>query len=176
MIHRRLIAIPALAVMLAIGASAAGAQDSTEQDTTEERLKLAREHVELFVVDQMIGDMVPVMTRQIAQSLRASQPDKPDAEIDAVADRLAKLMAERMSADLPALTADLMANHFTVGEIEALTTFYSTPDGRSIVGKMGSYNADVLQAVTPYVQRIAPEVAQQAIQELLSEGVISGGN
>ena len=163
MIDRRLLGVPAFALVLALGVSAGVAQDSTEKDTTEQRLKLAREHVELFVVDQMIGDMVPVMAQQIAQSLRASQPDKPDAEIAAVADRLAKLMAERMSADLPALTADLMANHLTADEIEALTAFYSTPDGRSIVGKMGGYNADVLQAVTPYVQRIAPEVAQQAI-------------
>lgn len=143
-----------------------------QSDDMDERLRVAREHVRLFVVEQMIHDMVPAMAGQIASDISASKPDLPQDEVRLVADRIAELAAERMGRDLPDVTAQIMANHFTTSEITALTEFYSTPDGRSIVGKMAAYSTEIMQQVIPYIREMAPEVAQNAISQLKEEGAI----
>lgn len=46
-----------------------------------------------------------------------------------------------------------MARHFTANELEAMADFYSSPAGKSAMGKMGAYMGDVMPAALAEVQK-----------------------
>jgi hypothetical protein len=46
-----------------------------------------------------------------------------------------------------------MLKHFTLLEIEAMVDFYSQPEGRSVMKKMGDYMADVMPDIQSEVER-----------------------
>jgi hypothetical protein len=46
-----------------------------------------------------------------------------------------------------------MVRHFTVRELNALTDFYGSPEGRSAMKKFGAYMADVMPAIQQEMAR-----------------------
>jgi uncharacterized protein len=40
-----------------------------------------------------------------------------------------------------------MANHFTVGELNALTDFYGSPEGKSAMKKFGAYMSEIMPVI-----------------------------
>jgi uncharacterized protein len=55
-----------------------------------------------------------------------------------------------------------MCKHFTVMEIIALTKFYSSPEGKSVMKKIPQYMAELM----PYLQVINQRAMQKAIEEI----------
>lgn len=60
---------------------------------------------------------------------------------------------------------DAMTATFTVEEIEALTQFYSTPEGRSVMKKMSTYMAEVQPVMMKEVRRSMKQVMQARQKE-----------
>ncbi len=56
------------------------------------------------------------------------------------------------------IAAEGLVRHFTAAELTALAHFYGTPEGQSIMNKMGPYMADVLPELQRHLFKIANEV------------------
>jgi hypothetical protein len=46
-----------------------------------------------------------------------------------------------------------LVSHFTVREMDALTDFYESPEGRSAMKKFGAYMADVMPVIEQEIAR-----------------------
>ena len=64
--------------------------------------------------------------------------------------------------ELKKVMANSMCKHFTIGEIKAVTKFYSSPEGRSVMEKMPKYMAEFM----PYLQVLNQRAVQKAIEEI----------
>jgi hypothetical protein len=58
-------------------------------------------------------------------------------------------------------TIEIMAKHFTTRELNAMTNFYSSPEGKSVLKKLGPYMSDVVQWTQAEVQRAVMEMRSQ---------------
>jgi hypothetical protein len=56
----------------------------------------------------------------------------------------------------------VMCKNFSIGEIKALTQFYGSPDGKSVMKKMPKYVTEVM----PYTTAVTQRAIQKAIEEL----------
>lgn len=63
-------------------------------------------------------------------------------------------------------TIDAMVKHFTVKEMNALTNFYTTPEGRSVMKKMPAMQAEML----PVIQTEIAGALQRAFENLQQKG------
>ena len=88
-----------------------------------------------------------------------------------IVDRILPIMADEMSAigdELTEMMVIAVAEHFTVEEIEALTAFYSTPIGTSVLAKsqpmMTSFMARALPAQQAALQRAMRRVQEEMQQ------------
>lgn len=113
-------------------------------DSPEARLEAARRHL----------GAVPVMKELFAQG--AALLDGPAQA------RAAQLnaWAARTEALEHALVQALI-EHFTAEEIDALTRFQASPEGRAIMRKLGPYTATVLARIQPLVEAIGREISER---------------
>lgn len=99
------------------------------EDTKENRIALTKEYLKAVNTEQMLSDMREAMSMAMPQN---------DQEA------FKGIMARYINADLiEKITVDVMPEHFTAEEIEALTEFYASKNGKGIMAKMGPYSADV---------------------------------
>lgn len=64
-------------------------------------------------------------------------------------------------AHIENITLETVVKHFTVKEINALTAFYSSPEGRSISRKFGAYLADVMPAIQQELEEALEEIEKE---------------
>ncbi|WP_103027616.1 DUF2059 domain-containing protein [Salinibacter altiplanensis] len=123
---RYLKSVTALVLLLTF-AGVASAQE-TDRDTKAELRQAAKEYLEVQPVEKMMSD--------VAEKTTAQMPGERKEMTQA-------LMDEVRYDTLRTAMIDAMTATFTVEEIEALTQFYSTPEGRSVMEKMSTYMAEV---------------------------------
>lgn len=121
-------------------------------DTQENRLKAAREYQQVSPLKVTLDDAVNDLAKQFA----------PDKRSDFI-----RFM--RMHIEIGAIQqkeVEAMADHFTVREIQALTRFYGSPEGRSINKKYGDYMADIMPVIQSQLAHAAGAwLAQQHRQD-----------
>ncbi len=101
-------------------------------DTRDNRIASARRYVEAFPIKKVCEDSLQALDESMQGQLPATQRSKIEsAMLDP--DRLQRLEDKLVST---------LARHFTLGEINAMADFYSSPHGSSIVNKLGPYMAD----------------------------------
>ncbi|MBC7962325.1 MAG: DUF2059 domain-containing protein [Steroidobacteraceae bacterium] len=54
---------------------------------------------------------------------------------------------------LESITLETMPNHFTTKEIRAMSKFYSSPEGASILKKFGGYMAAIMLAIQNQIMK-----------------------
>lgn len=73
-----------------------------------------------------------------------------------------KTLAEVISSEkIEKITLDAIVKHFTVKEINALTAFYGSPEGRSISRKFTAYMADVMPAIQQELANAVEKVHEE---------------
>jgi hypothetical protein len=73
------------------------------------------------------------------------------------------LMRKLVPADaMQAVTIETMSRHFTVEEIDAMTKFQGSPEGKAIMGKLGSYMGELM----PQIQREVLRALDKAREEM----------
>jgi hypothetical protein len=131
-------------LLLFATASVASAQ-GTDSDTEANRREAVKEYLEVQPVEKMMRDVV----------------EKMSAGMPGESKELTQAMMDELRYDtLRTAMIDAMANTFTVEEIEALTQFYSTPEGRSVMEKMSSYMAKLQPVIMKEVQRSMKQVME----------------
>jgi len=125
---------------------AAPALASDGDDTPALREAATRRYLSVVPVQKMIDEMISGVKKTI--------PVEQQSEFDA-------FIRKTLRADfIERISVNGMVKTFTVREIDAMTAFYGTPEGRSIQNKMGTYMAEVM-----------PEIQQEmvrALQEMMN--------
>jgi hypothetical protein len=120
-------------------------------DTPENRAKLVNEYLSAVPIKDLVDDI----TEKVAATV-------PENNREAFKSMLTKHL------DLDALVAaekQSLAKIFTVGELKAMIAYYSTPEGKSSMKKMGAYMADLM----PVIQVELKKAVQATVQEAKSE-------
>ena len=102
-------------------------------DTPENRREQAARYLAAAPPKELMGEML----KNITASMPAAQRDQ-----------FSQMFSK--SLDMDALTKamnDSMVKTFTAEELKALADFYSSPVGKSAMGKMGAYMADVMPTI-----------------------------
>ena len=81
------------------------------------------------------------MVNDLTSEMLKTVPPEQRPDVDAV---LKKALDAKF---LEKLTLDSMPKHFSEKEIRAMSKFYGTPEGASIMKKFGAYMADIMPAI-----------------------------
>ncbi len=126
-------------------ATVAAAQSS---DSAAARRAAAQRYVSAIPSESVFDEMVATLAQQVPSNRR---------------EEFVTLMRKLVPVDaMQAVTIETMSRHFTVDEIEAMTRFQSSPEGRAIMGKLGAYMGELM----PQVQREVLRALEQAREEL----------
>lgn len=114
------------------------------EDTPSARREAALKYLAAVPTEAMLDDAVASIARQIPEEKRPE---------------FVTLMKKVLQTGMiNAVTLDLLVKHFTVAEIDALTRFYASAEGASIMKKFGPYMGDLLPKVQAEILRALQEV------------------
>jgi uncharacterized protein len=133
------------------------------------RLKAARDLLEATNTDAQFAAVVPLMFKQMRQSLPAQGP-KEQEQVNQVFDEIQKQFLERRSEVLDQI-ARLYASRFSPEEMNALAEFYRSPIGRKFIVAMPELAAAAMQLGNAWGQQIGREAEQKIRDELQRRGV-----
>lgn len=130
------------------------------QDTRETRLARAQDYVAQSMMDLDLEAVVRSMYRPVLDQVAASGQQLSQDQIDRIdalymATMLEPLRAIMMQQD------QVMADLFTLEEIEALLAFYTSPVGRSVMTKMPQLMEVQQPAILNMVQSTMPTLIPQ---------------
>ena len=137
-----------LATMTVLALAVASAAAAQSADSTAARRAAAQRYVTTIPSESVFDEMVATLAQQVPSNRR---------------DEFVALMRKLVPVDaMQAVTIETMSRHFTVDEIDAMTRFQSSPEGRAIMGKLGGYMGELM----PQVQREVLRALEQAREEM----------
>ena len=140
---RRILLVALLPVCLS--AAPAGAEDLP--DTPESRVAAAKTYLELVPVERM--------AENVARNIMLIIPeDRRELFRKGVSEGLAQ-------AGIEDLMVKIVAKHFSKSEIDAMTEFYGSPEGKAIERKLPGYTADISLHVIPIIRQSVTEVMEK---------------
>jgi uncharacterized protein len=113
-------------------------------DTPANRLAAAQRYLKAVPPADMVGSTIDQVAQQV-----------PEERREDFKRALAKVVS---SERIEKITLDAVVKHFTVREIDALTAFYGSPEGKSITKKFGAYIADVMPALQEELGKAVDEI------------------
>jgi hypothetical protein len=132
--------------LLALAVATAAAAQSP--DTTAERRAAAQRYVTTIPSESVFDEMVATLSQQVPSNRR---------------EEFVTLMRKLVPIDaMQAVTIETMSRHFTVEEIDAMTRFQGSPEGKAIMGKLGAYMGELM----PQVQREVLRALEKAREEM----------
>lgn len=159
------------AVLLCLALCATGlAQNPADQPATKADVD---RYLEAVHSHEMIDQMLVAMSKPIQKMLHEQyekNKDKLPADFEA---RTSKEM-EDMLKNIPwdeMLQAMVPAyqKHFTKGDLDALTTFYSSPTGQKVMREMPGLMADSMEIMMPIINKHVENVARRMQDELIAK-------
>jgi hypothetical protein len=117
-------------------------------DTPENRAKIAEEYLRIYPAQQMFADTTEKCVLNMPEERR---------------ELFKALMTKYLNINvLTEAMKRALKKFFTVDELQAMRDFYGSPQGKSIVKKMGSYMADLM----PEIQSQVAKAVQAALEEM----------
>ena len=116
-------------------------------DTPESRVAAAKTYLELVPVERM--------AENVARNIMLIIPeDRRELFRKGVSEGLAQ-------AGIEDLMVKIVAKHFSTSEIDAMTAFYGSPEGKAIERKLPGYTADISLHVIPIIRQSVTEVMEK---------------
>ena len=121
---------------------------------------------------QMLDQMVEAMAKPMDQMLHEQYLKHKDVLSPDYEQRTRKSMHE-MLAEMPwdqmiQAMMPVYQKHFTKGDLDALTAFYSTPTGQKVLHEMPGLMADSMKAMMPIMQQHVEKVTAHMQQEMVA--------
>lgn len=115
-------------------------------------------------------------SRQMGQSmLGADVTAEQRATFDRVMQEQDRVMREALRwENLAPIYRTVYTETFTAGEVEAMTRFYASPEGRSIMAKLPQAMGRTMQEMQPLMQTLMQQV-QTSLQKELAAPPVTGG-
>ena len=156
-----------LALCLAVASTALAQQTATDSPATKEDVQ---RYLDVMHMHEMMQQMVEAMSGPLhkmvhEQYLKDKDRLPPDFEA-----RMNKMMDdmfkdfpwdEIMQSMVPAYT-----KHFTKGDLEALTTFYSSPTGQKVLRELPAITAESMELTMPIMNEHMKKVMQRVEQQV----------
>jgi hypothetical protein len=121
------------------GSSTSTGASATVQDSPKARSELAERYFKLMPLSQMMKDMATEMANNMP----------PEQRQDFV-----QFMTQEIQIDvLEKAAKESMSKHMTAQELGAFVSFIEKPEGKSAMGKMKFYMADIMPIVQQEVMR-----------------------
>ncbi|MCL2760740.1 MAG: DUF2059 domain-containing protein [Desulfuromonadales bacterium] len=123
-------------------------------------------------VQSVIDDILPNMTKALQTVIPSLIPsDTPEEQRKQLMDLLPKVMNtvlnKVMKKDmLEKITREGLVKTFTAEEIDSMAKFYSSPAGKSIMGKLGIYMRQTTEKTIIYLQEIMPQLESEIIKSI----------
>jgi hypothetical protein len=107
-------------------------------------------------------------SQQMGQSmLGAAATDEQRARLDRVMQEQDRMLREAMRWEtLAPIYRSVYIETFSADEVEAMTRFYASPEGRSIMAKLPQAMARTMQAMQPMMQALMQQVQESLQKEL----------
>jgi hypothetical protein len=129
-----------LAIIMLSAAVLMSAVPALAADSKDDRIAATRDYLKAVPVTAMAGDLTSELMNAVPPEQQAM-----------AAEVLKKALDPEF---LESVTLAAMPKHFTTDEIKAMTRFYSSPEGASIMRKYGAYMADIMPAVQSRIMTI----------------------
>ncbi len=162
-----------LALCLAIGATALAQQTAADTPASKEDVQKYLDAIHSHeMMQQMVQAMSAPLHRMIHEQYMKDKDRLPadfEARMNKMMDDLFKDFPwdEVMQSMVPAYT-----KHFTKGDLEALTAFYSAPTGQKVLREMPAIAAESMELMMPimneHLEKVKQRVEQQ-VAEMLKE-------
>lgn len=133
------------------------------------RLAAARDLLVATNTDAQFAAIIPLMFRQMRQSLPGQGPNQQD-EVNKVFDEIEKQFLDRRGEILDQI-ARLYALKFTPEEMNALGEFYRSPVGQKFIAAMPDIAADAMRLGNAWGRQIGREAEQKIRDELQKRGL-----
>ncbi len=119
----------------------------TLPDTPANRAVAAQRYLKAVPPTELVADTLDRVAAQVPEDRR---------------EEFKKALAKVVKSErIEKLTREALVKHFTVREINALTAFYGSPEGRSITKKFGAYLADVMPAMQEELSSAIEEIHKE---------------
>ena len=127
-----------LLLLLLVLAAACTPQKATQTgapvvDNEENRLAAAKEYVKIAPPKDLLQDFTAGVAEKLPEQLR-----KPFMKV---------ISSQELQDAADQIVFKALVKHFTANEIKTLITFYSTPEGKTILQKEGAYRAEVMNGI-----------------------------
>lgn len=118
-------------------------------DNQDNRLVMAKRFLEIMPPKEML--------QAIAKRVEPRVPEKDRKIFNEV------MNSKAIEQAAYRITSDGLIKHFTVGELNAMNTFYGSPEGHSAYMKLGVYTADIMPQIQQEVKNavLAAEKQQE---------------
>lgn len=130
-------------------------------DTREARLEAARAHVAMTMEDLDMAALIRTMYQPVIDQLAASGQRLRDDQIAQIDQLYQSTMTEPMRRIMLAQD-QVMADLFTLEEIQALADFYASPLGRQVMTKLPrmveAQQPQIMEMVQSELPRLIPEL------------------
>lgn len=162
--------LPSLLVVLAL----CGAPPLVLADAAPSAASVAR-LLDVMQARAMVDDMSGKMDKLMQDSMRAAlngQTLRPEQQkvIDDMRGEMVALLRDQISWEvMEPLMKDIYARTFTQAEVDAMTTFYSTPLGRSVVAKLPQVTTLSMEAMQGRMAALGPrmqEIQARMVQKM----------
>jgi hypothetical protein len=123
------------------------------------KLALAREVIAVMKADKMFDGMAAQMKQSAAQ-ITAVAPDAPAEQRQRAEALQAKIVDLSMAAakGMVSKMDQVYADVYTMGELTAMKTFFSSPEGQSMLSKQPQIMAHVMPMVQEMQRTLIPQV------------------
>ena len=118
-----------------------------EETCSPEKAKAVIAYLEVASIDEMMNQMILEIIKQIPE-------DKRDIFVT-----IWKNLFDKN--ELKSMMSNTICRTFSLEEINALTAFYASPEGKSVMKKMPKYMAELM----PYLQAMNQRAIESAIEE-----------
>ncbi len=144
---KALILLVILALAAACGEQKAPQTAAPVADNEENRLAAAKKYLEVSPPKEMLNDLASKVAPTLPEKNRKSFVDL--------------VSSKDMQEATYRISLNGLVKHFTVNEINALTAFYGSPEGKSVRQKFGDYMADVMPQVVQEVAKAMKDMQEQ---------------
>lgn len=133
----------------------------------DERLAIATRTTQMAIADMDIDRVIATMYMPLVDQLRAQGREISDVQI-AELDALYQAELREPFLEVMAGQQDIMAETFSLSELQALEQFYATPEGRSVMRKFPTLMEQLQPRILQMVQSTMPRIVPQ-LQSILGQ-------
>ncbi|HKF23146.1 MAG TPA: DUF2059 domain-containing protein [Candidatus Angelobacter sp.] len=118
------------------------------------------------MMQQMVAAMAGPMHKMVHDEYLKNQ-DRLPADFETRMNKMMDDMLQGMPWDeILQATVPAYQKHFTKGDLEALTTFYSSPTGQKILRELPAVTAESMETMMPIVRKHIEGVTQRMQEEM----------